>query len=125
MLQRGFTEEQVLRMYVDAGADIITTNTFTANRISQAAAGLADKAADMAFEGARTARRVADSSPRKVLVAGSVGPTGKSLTMASDADDPAFRKYSFDEMAAAFEEQVSALLKGGADLFFWRPVLMP
>lgn len=116
MLQRGFTEEQVLRMYVDAGADIITTNTFTANRISQAAAGLADKAADMAFEGARTARRVADSSPRKVLVAGSVGPTGKSLTMASDADDPAFRKYSFDEMAAAFEEQVSALLKGGADI---------
>lgn len=116
MLQRGFTEEQVLRMYVDAGADIITTNTFTANRISQAAAGLADKAADMAFEGARTARRVADSSPRKVLVAGSVGPTGKSLTMASDADDPAFRKYSFDEMAAAFEEQVSALLRGGADI---------
>lgn len=116
MLQRGFTEEQVLRMYVDAGADIITTNTFTANRISQAAAGLADKAADMAFEGARTARRVADSSPRKVLVAGSVGPTGKSLTMASDADDPSFREYSFDEMAAAFEEQVSALLRGGADI---------
>lgn len=116
MLQRGFTEEQVLRMYVDAGADIITTNTFTANRISQAAAGLADKAADMAFEGARTARRVADSSPRKVLVAGSVGPTGKSLTMASDADDPSFREYSFDEMAAAFGEQVSALLKGGADI---------
>lgn len=116
MLQRGFTEEQVLRMYVDAGADIITTNTFTANRISQAAAGLADKAADMAFEGARTARRVADSSPRKVLVAGSVGPTGKSLTMASDADDPSFREYSFDEMAAAFGEQVSALLRGGADI---------
>ena len=116
MLQRGFTEEQVLRMYVDAGADIITTNTFTANRISQAAAGLADKAADMAFEGARTARRVADSSPRKVLVAGSVGPTGKSLTMASDADDPSFREYSFDEMAAAFGEQVSALLRGGVDI---------
>ncbi|MDO5320970.1 MAG: homocysteine S-methyltransferase family protein [Bacteroidia bacterium] len=116
MLQRGFTEEQVLRMYVEAGADIITTNTFTANRISQAAAGLADKAAEMAFEGARTARRVADAAPRKVLVAGSVGPTGKSLTMASDADDPAFREYTFDEMAAAFEEQVSALLKGGADI---------
>lgn len=116
MLQRGFTEEQVLRMYVEAGADIITTNTFTANRISQAAVGLADKAAEMAFEGARTARRVADAAPRKVLVAGSVGPTGKSLTMASDADDPSFREYSFDEMAAAFGEQVSALLRGGADI---------
>ncbi|MCQ2172338.1 MAG: homocysteine S-methyltransferase family protein [Bacteroidales bacterium] len=116
MLQRGFTEEQVLRMYVEAGADIITTNTFTANRISQAATGLADKAAQMAFEGARTARKVADAAPRKVLVAGSVGPTGKSLTMASDADDPGFREYSFDEMAAAFEEQVSALLRGGADI---------
>ena len=116
MLQRGFTEEQVLQMYVDAGADIITTNTFTANRISQAAAGLADKAAEMAYEGARTARKVADAASRKVLVAGSVGPTGKSLTMASDADDPAFREYSFDEMASAFEEQVSALLRGGADL---------
>ena len=116
MLQRGFTEEQVLQMYVDAGADIITTNTFTANRISQAAAGLADKAAEMAYEGARTARKVADAASRKVLVAGSVGPTGKSLTMASDADDPAFREYSFDEMASAFEEQVSALLRGGADI---------
>ena len=73
------------REYIDAGADIIETNTFSANRISQSEYGCEEFAERMAFEGARLAREVADESTRKVLVAGSVGPTSKSLSL-SPAD---------------------------------------
>ncbi len=105
--------------YIEAGADIIETNTFSANRISQQEYGLSDKAAEMAFAGASIARKVADrlSTPaRKILVAGSVGPTSKSLSLASDASDPAFRQIGFDELSAAYEEQIDALARGGADI---------
>ena len=70
------------RQYIEAAADIISTNTFSSNRISQQEYGLADKARQMAFEGARIARRVADEAslaPKKIWVAGSMGPTSKSL----------------------------------------------
>ena len=129
--------------YVQAGADIISTNTFSANRISQREYGCAEQARLMAYEGARIARRVADetnsrlstlNSPtssarfdlqvkelstlnsKKVWVAGSMGPTSKSLTLASDMGQPALRAISFDEMAAAYGEQAEALISGGADL---------
>lgn len=104
------------REYIAAGADVIETNTFGANRISQAPLGLAGEARRMAFEGARIARREADSAGRKVLVAGSVGPTSKSLSMATDADDCSRRDICFDELSSAYEEQVYALIEGGADL---------
>ena len=116
MLQRGLSEEEVLRQYVEAGADIITTNSFNANRISQEDNGLAENAGEMAFEAAVRARKVADSAGRKVYVAGSAGPTGKSLTLPTDARDPAFRKYSFDDFKDAYKEQIEALVKGGVDL---------
>ena len=102
--------------YIAAGADIIETNTFSANRISQKEYGLEAHAREMALAGARIARAAADKAPRKVWVAGSIGPTSKSLTLAPDIARPAERPYSFDEMAASYREQVEALIKGGVDL---------
>ena len=116
MLQQGLSEEETLQAYVDAGADIITTNSFNANRISLADEGRAGRARELAFEAARRARAVADAAGRKVYVAGSVGPTGKSLTLVSNAADPAFRPYSFDDFVAAYREEIEALVSGGSDL---------
>jgi len=93
------------RRYIEAGADIIETNTFSANRISQHEYGCEQLAAEMAREGARIARQVADGcQSQKVWVAGSMGPTSKSLSLASDMNEPAQRTVDFDEMAAAYEE---------------------
>ena len=103
------------RAYLDAGADIIETNTFSANRISQAEYGCAGQAQELARAGARLAREAADGAGRQVWVAGSLGPTGKSLTLAQDLSDPCFRPVSFDEMAAAYAEQLRGLLEGGVD----------
>ena len=102
--------------YIQAGADIIETNSFGANRISQDEYGRAGQASRMAYEAARIARSAADSAGRKIWVAGSVGPTGKSLTLASAADDPTYRGISFDEMADVYGEQIRSLEEGGADL---------
>ena len=108
--------------YVRAGADIIETNTFSANRISQAEYGCSDMAATMAFEGAKIAREVADevnaerSEGHKVYVAGSMGPTSKSLSLSPDVNDPSFRTHTFDQMKKAYREQAEALLRGGADM---------
>ena len=114
------------REYIDAGADIIETNTFSANRISQAEYGCEDFAGRMAFEGARLAREVAHEynsgchedcgNSRKVLVAGSVGPTSKSLSLSPDVSDPSFRTYSFDQMRQAYSEQIEGLVRGGVDM---------
>ena len=103
------------RAYIDAGADIIETNTFSANRISQADYGCSAQAREFAREGARIARSAADAAPRKVWVAGSLGPTGKSLTLPQDLGNPAWRPVSFDEMAEAYAEQIRGLLEGGVD----------
>ena len=112
--------------YIAAGADIIETNTFSANRISQAEYGCEKFAAQMAYEGARLAREAADEAAllaeslglsRKVWVAGSIGPTSKSLSLSPDASDPAFRPYSFEQMRQAYREQAAALLRGGVDIF--------
>ena len=108
--------------YIAAGADIIETNTFSANRISQAEYGCEDFALQMAYEGARIAREAADSAnssrpqEQKVLVAGSMGPTSKSLSLSPEVSDPAFRTHSFDQMKEAYREQAEALLRGGADI---------
>ena len=102
--------------FIAAGADIIETNSFGANRISQQEYGFADKAAEMALCAAHIARQAADAAPRRVYVAGSVGPTGQSLTLPSDASDLTFRKYSFNQMVEVFTEQISALQRGGVDI---------
>ncbi|MBR5299711.1 MAG: methionine synthase, partial [Bacteroidales bacterium] len=111
--------------YIAAGADIIETNTFSANQISQSEYGCEGFASQMAFEGARIAREAADEAgalaakiglTRKVWVAGSMGPTSKSLSLSPDANDPAFRAYSFEQMKEAYGQQAEALINGGADV---------
>ena len=116
--------------YIEAGADIISTNTFSANRISQKEYGCEAFAREMALEGARIARQAADafslqpssiihqpsSISHHIYVAGSMGPTSKSLSLASNMNEQGLRNVTFDEMAAAYEEQAEALIEGGADL---------
>ena len=111
--------------YIAAGADIIETNTFSANAISQAEYGCEAIAEQMACEGARIAREAADEAAalaasvgleRKVWVAGSMGPTSKSLSLSPDAVNPAFRPYCFDDMYKAYREQAEALIRGGVDM---------
>ena len=117
--------KSIHKEYIAAGADIIETNTFSANTISQSEYGCAEHAVKMAYEGARIAREAADEAAqmaaqigleRKVWVAGSMGPTSKSLSLSPDVSDPAFRPYSFDEMYEAYRLQAQALLDGGADI---------
>lgn len=105
--------------YIEAGADIITTNSFSANSISQSEYNLSEKAGQMAEAAARIARKAVGEAPRKVWVAGSVGPTSKSLSLAQNINDPVFRPYSFDEMAEAFERQIRGLINGGVDLLLF------
>lgn len=105
--------------YIEAGADIITANSFSANSISQSEYNLSKKAGQMAEAAARIARKAAGEAPRKIWVAGSVGPTSKSLSLAQNINDPVFRPYSFDGMAEAFEEQIKGLINGGVDLLLF------
>ena len=105
---------KIHEQYIEAGADIITTNTFSANRISQKEYGCEEQAREMALAGARIAREAAEG--KKVFVAGSMGPTSKSLSLASDMNEPGSRSITFDEMAAAYEEQAEALIDGGVDM---------
>ncbi len=105
--------------YIEAGADIITANSFSANSISQSEYNLSEKAGQMAEAAARIARKAADEAPRKIWVAGSVGPTSKSLSLAQNINDPIFRLYSFDGMAEAFERQIRGLINGGVDLLLF------
>jgi 5-methyltetrahydrofolate--homocysteine methyltransferase len=107
--------------YFEAGADIATTNTFTATRIGQADYALEDVAAEMSREGARLAREEADrwtakTPERPRFVAGSVGPLNVSLSLSPKVDDPSFRAATFTQVHDAYAEQVAALRDGGVDL---------
>jgi len=106
------------RQYLAAGADIITTNTFSAQRISQADYHMEEQARQMALEGARIARQCADefSSPDKPrFVAGSIGPTNKTCSMSPDVSNPALRELDYDMLFDAYYEEADALLEGGVD----------
>ncbi|MBQ9668606.1 MAG: methionine synthase [Prevotella sp.] len=106
------------RRYLEAGADIITTNTFNAQRISQADYHLENSIREMNLAGARLARQCADefsSSAKPRLVAGSVGPTNKTCSMSPDVSDPARRELTYDELFEAYTEQMEALVEGGVD----------
>ncbi len=112
--------EDIHRKYLSAGADIIETNSFNANRISMADYHVADCVREINLAAAKLARAVADEytllTPRKPrLVAGSVGPTNKTCSMSPDVSNPAFRALTFDELADAYCEQMTALLEGGVD----------
>ena len=107
------------RKYLVAGADIITTNTFNAQRISQADYHYEDKAREMALQGARIARAYADefsSSEKPRFVAGSVGPTNKTCSMSPDVSNPALRELTYDTLFDAYYEQMDALIEGGVDI---------
>ena len=106
------------RLYLQAGADIIATNTFSSQRISQADYHLEDSAYEMAFEGAKLARKAADefsTDDRPRFVVGSVGPTNKTCSMSPDVSNPAQRDMTYDELLLAYKEQMEGLIKGGVD----------
>ena len=106
------------RKYLAAGADIIETNSFNATRISQADYHVEHRVRDINLAAARLARQAADAfsteeKPR--FVAGSVGPTNKTCSMSPDVSNPAYRALTFDDLADAYREQMTALLEGGVD----------
>jgi 5-methyltetrahydrofolate--homocysteine methyltransferase len=107
--------------YLDAGADIIETNTFSTQRISLADYQLEELAYELSYEGARLAREVADqynaNNPNKPrFVAGAVGPTNRTASISPDVNDPGYRAVSFDDLAEAYYEQVRGLVDGGSDI---------
>ena len=111
----------VHRRYLEAGADIIETNTFNSNRVSQKEYGLSGEVYRLARAGAEiAAAEAADFTGRNPekprFVAGSVGPTGKMLSMSPDVSNPAFRDLSFDEMVEAYRPAIEGLVDGGADI---------
>ena len=111
--------EDIHCKYLKAGADLIETNTFSSQRISQADYHLEGYCREMAYEGARLARQAADafSTPDKPRwVAGSIGPTNKTCSMSPDVNDPAARDVTYDELFEAYSEQIGALIEGGVDV---------
>ena len=112
--------QDIHRKYLEAGADIIETNTFNAQRISMADYHVADYCREINLTAAIIARDLADEYSAKHpdkprFVAGSVGPTNKTCSMSPDVNNPAFRAITFDELADAYQEQMEALLEGGVD----------
>ncbi len=112
---------EIHRRYLAAGADIVSTNTFSAQSISMADYHCEPLVRDLNLAGARLARATADAftaqhPDRPRFVAGSVGPTNRTASMSPDVNDPAFRAVTFDDLAAAYGEQIDALVEGGVDL---------
>ncbi|MCS7479260.1 methionine synthase [Umezawaea endophytica] len=105
----------VHRQYLAAGADITTTNTFTATSIGQADYGLQGLVRDMNVQGAQLARQAADEFGGR-FVAGSIGPLNVTLSLSPRVEDPAYRAVSFDQVRDTYAEQISALVEGGVDL---------
>ena len=111
--------QDIFERYLKAGADIISTNTFNAQRISQADYHLQSYAKEMNLASARLARRCADkfsTSEKPRFVAGSVGPTNKTCSMSPDVSDPARRELTYDELYEAYTEQMEGLIEGGVDV---------
>ncbi|MGE5358980.1 MAG: methionine synthase [Bacteroidales bacterium] len=120
VLTRPDVVEAVHEQYFDAGADIVETNTFSGTAVAQADYGLDALVYEMNLEAARLARRVADrwtartpGKPR--FVAGSIGPTNKTLSMSPDVNDPGYRAIDFDRLRGAYADQVRGLVDGGCD----------
>ncbi len=121
VLTRPAAIEQIHDAYCAAGADILQTNTFSATRIAQSDYGMEGLAHELNLRAAELARRVADrwsartpGKPR--FVAGAIGPTNRTLSLSPDVNDPAFRSLRWDELVAAYVEQIEGLLDGGVDL---------
>jgi 5-methyltetrahydrofolate--homocysteine methyltransferase len=116
------------RAYLEAGSDIIETNTFSSTRIAQADYGMEALVYELNFEGAKLARQAADEYTKKTpdkprFVAGAIGPTNRTASISPDVNDPAFRNVTFDELRSAFREQVEGLVAGGADLLLAETII--
>jgi 5-methyltetrahydrofolate--homocysteine methyltransferase len=110
--------ESIHRAYFAAGADIAETNTFSANRISQADYAAEHLVREINVESAKLARKVADefaADGRPRFVAGAIGPTNKTLSLSPDVNDPGFREIDWDHLVEVYAEQVEALIEGGVD----------
>ena len=109
----------ITRSYLDSGSDVISTNTFSANRISQADYAAEDQVAAINIASGQIARELADEyeakDGRPRFVAGAIGPTNKTLSLSPDVEDPGFREIDFDELTAVYKEQAAALIEGGVD----------
>lgn len=118
-LTRADVPASIHRAYFEAGADIAETNTFSANRISQADYGAEALVRDINVESARMARIIADefeaNDGRPRFVAGAIGPTNKTLSLSPDVEDPGFREIDWDFLVDVYREQTEALVEGGAD----------
>lgn len=115
--------KEIHRKYLEAGADILETNTFNSTTVSQADYHLESIVYELNVEAAKIAKEVADEftaqNPDKPrFVAGSIGPTNRTLSISPDVNDPGFRNITFDELKAAYKEQVKGLIDGGADILF-------
>jgi 5-methyltetrahydrofolate--homocysteine methyltransferase len=115
--------EEIHRAYLEAGADIVETNTFNANAISMQDYRMKDLVREMNLASARLARKCADEFSKKTpnkprFVAGSIGPTNKTASMSPNVENPMYRSVTFDEMKAAYKEQMEALIEGGVDMLF-------
>ena len=113
--------EEVHRKYLEAGADIIETNTFSGTTIAMADYHMEDLVYELNFESAKIARKVCDEftakHPEKPrFVAGAIGPTNKTASLSPNVNDPGFRAITFDELRVAYKQQAEALLDGGADI---------
>ena len=111
--------ESIHRAYFEAGADIAETNTFSANRISQADYAAEHLVREINLESAKLARRLADEfqakDGRPRFVAGAIGPTNKTLSLSPDVNDPGYREIDWDTLVDVYQEQAAALVEGGAD----------
>ena len=109
---------EIHKRYLEAGADIIETNTFNANSISQSDYQLEDQVYNINHEAAKIASKVAKSYKDKPrFVAGAIGPTSRTASLSPDVNDPSYRNTSFDELVGVYSEQIKGLLEGGIDLF--------
>ena len=113
--------EEVHKKYLEAGADIIETNTFSATTIAMADYHMEDLVYELNYESAKIARKACDEftalTPEKPrFVAGSIGPTNKTASLSPDVNDPGYRAITFDELRIAYKQQAEALLDGGSDI---------
>jgi 5-methyltetrahydrofolate--homocysteine methyltransferase len=109
----------ITRAYLDAGSDVVSTNTFSANRISQADYAAEGLVRDINLASGQIARKLADEyaakDGRPRFVAGAIGPTNKTLSLSPDVEDPGYREIDFDELVAVYKEQAATLVEGGVD----------
>ncbi|MEA1926837.1 MAG: methionine synthase [Candidatus Auribacterota bacterium] len=117
--------QDIHRQYLDAGADIVETNTFNGNRVSQSDYGTEDLIYEINKSGAEIARRAVTNSDKAAFVAGVLGPTNQTTSLSPDLHDPAFRNITFNQLVADYSEAIQGLSEGGVDLFLVETIFDP